>query len=95
MFLEWEALFQDERHQQVGQNREEATDTPRGFKELFGQEAFSTGAQQATQEQDTMSRSASATQAWAGSPHPQGHKTPTLSIQSPENPYLILFSELE
>ena len=90
MFLEWEALFQDECRQQVRDNQSRG-DTPWGFNELFGQEDFSTGAQQATQSAGYYEQVLlCATQAWDRLTPPSGSQDPASSLislhQKPREP---------
>ncbi|XP_076779871.1 uncharacterized protein LOC143438151 [Arvicanthis niloticus] len=83
MFLEWEAYYRDECLQQVRQNQGREDDTPWGFKELFGQEDFSTGAQQASQPTGYYDQvRLCATQAWNRLTPPSGSQDPAHSLLS-------------
>lgn len=99
IFLEWEALFRDECSQQSGKTRAEVIPHG-GLMNSLARKTFPLEHSRQFSQQDIMSKSTSVgPKVRIGSLHPQGHKTPPpccfLSIKSPDNPYLILFSELK
>jgi hypothetical protein len=77
--LQRKTLFQDECLQEVKQNQDQG-DTLWGFKELFGQEDFSTAAQQVTQAAGYYEQVClCAMQAWDRLTPPSGLEDPAFS----------------